>query len=127
MPASSSNLDPEKGVQRDGYPSLAACIAHDPDNKSYVFRKFDRLSVRNPLNLQSQLISLKSKINRLDNIIRNSGHPDILVLLAGWETYEERTKDLSNLEYKKLKLEIYLKEKIKEYRKCDIPRALLYL
>ena len=117
MPASSSSSDPEKGIQRDGYPSLATWIAHDPDNESYVFRKFDRLSARNLLNLQSQLISLESKIDQLDDTMKNSDDPDVRVSLARWDKYEERAKDPNNLEHKRMKLETDLKDKIKEYRK----------
>lgn len=122
---SASSEDPEKGGHRDGYPSLAAWIAHDPDNESFVFRKFDRLGARNLLNLQSQLISLESKIERLDNLMRNNGDPEVLLSLARWETYEERTKDPSSIEYEKMMLEKELKDKIKEYRKLDVSRALL--
>lgn len=117
MPSSSSRLDAENGIQRDGYPSLAAWIAHDPDNESYVFRKFDRLSARNLLNLQSQLISLESKLDMLDRTMRSSRDPDVLVSLARWETYEERAKDPNTLEHKRMELETELKEKLKEYRK----------
>lgn len=116
MSASSPGPDPEKGVQRDGYPSLAAWIAHDPDNESYVFRKFDKLSARNLLGMQSQLISLEMKIESIEDAMRNSGDPENLVSLARWETYEERAKDPKTLEYQKMKTEENLKNRIKEYR-----------
>ena len=50
------------GVVRplDGYPSLAADIANDPDRTSLVFRRFDKLAVRNLLYLQSELAELEA-------------------------------------------------------------------
>jgi len=44
----------------DGYPSLAEDISSDPDRTSLVFRRFDRLAVRNLLYLQSELVELEA-------------------------------------------------------------------
>ena len=50
------------GVMRplDGYPSLAEDIASDPDRTSLVFRRFDKLAVRNLLYLQSELVEVEA-------------------------------------------------------------------
>jgi hypothetical protein len=45
----------------DGYPSLTEDIASDPDRTSLVFRRFDKLAVRNLLYLQSELVELEAK------------------------------------------------------------------
>jgi hypothetical protein len=127
MPVSSSSVDPEKGAQRDGYPSLAAWIAHDHDNESFVFRKFDKLSARNLLNLQSQLISIESQIDRLDDTMRRTNDPEVLVSLVRWETYEERARDKKNIEHEKWQLEIELKNIIKEYRKYNLSYIVLHM
>lgn len=39
-------MDVELGTHRDGYPALAAWISHDPDNETFIFRKFDRLAAK---------------------------------------------------------------------------------
>ena len=41
-----------------GYPSLAAFIASDCDKSTAIYRRFDRLSARNLLYLQSELLEL---------------------------------------------------------------------
>ena len=50
------------GVARplEGYPSLSEDIASDPDRTSLVFRRFDKLAVRNLLYLQSELVELEA-------------------------------------------------------------------
>lgn len=66
----------ELGHIRDGYPALAAWIGRDPDNETFVFRKFDRLSVRNLLHLKCQLIQLEDEIDKLDDEARKSSDLD---------------------------------------------------
>ena len=44
-----------------GYPSLAAFIASDKDKSTVIYRRFDRLSARNLLYLQSELAELEAK------------------------------------------------------------------
>jgi hypothetical protein len=118
MTTLNTSPDPEKGSQhRNGYPSLARWIAHDPDNESYVFRRFDRLSARNLLNLQSQLINLESELDRLDERMWLSGNPDAILSMSRWESFKERATDLTQPEHEKMELEQVLQRKIKEYRK----------
>jgi hypothetical protein len=61
------------GTRRDGYPAVASWMARDPDNEIVIYRKFDILSVRNLLNLQSEIIYLESKLESLDNETWTSG------------------------------------------------------
>ncbi|RYP21279.1 hypothetical protein DL765_002328 [Monosporascus sp. GIB2] len=68
--------DLELGHIRDGYPALAAWIGKDPDNETFVFRKFDRLSARNLLHLQCQLIQLEDEIDELDDEAREKARLD---------------------------------------------------
>ena len=109
--------DIELGIPRDGYPGLAAWIAHDPDNESYVFRKFDRLSARNLLNLQSQLIALEEKLDRFDRETRQSQDFELRLSARRWETFEKNAEDPNRPERTRMELAKDLQEKIKEYRK----------
>jgi hypothetical protein len=121
MSTLNTSPDPEKGSHhRNGYPSLAKWIAHDPDNESYVFRRFDKLSARNLLNLQSQLISLESELDRLDEAMWLSGNPDVILSMSRWESFKERAKDSTQPEHEKMELEQVLQGKIKQYRKTQI-------
>jgi hypothetical protein len=49
-----------------GYPSLAAFIASDKDKSTVIYRRFDRLSARNLLYLQSELAELEVKQDAFD-------------------------------------------------------------
>ena len=49
-----------------GYPSLAAFIASDCDKSTAIYRRFDRLSARNLLYLQSELLELEARQDALD-------------------------------------------------------------
>ena len=104
-------------VPRDGYPALAAWIAHDPDNESYVFRKFDRLSARNLLYLQSQLIALEGTLDRLDEETQESQDMELRLSAQRWETFVENAEDPDRPERRRMELAKVLQKKIKEYRK----------
>ena len=49
-----------------GYASLANFIASDKDRSTVIFRRFDRLSARNLLYLQSELAELEAKQETFD-------------------------------------------------------------
>ena len=102
---------------RDGYSALAAWIAHDPDNESYVFRKFDRLSARNLLYLQSQLIALEGTLDRLDEEIQETQDMELRLSAQRWETFVENAENPGRPERRRMELAKLLQEKIKEYRK----------
>ncbi|KAF1956893.1 hypothetical protein CC80DRAFT_444140 [Byssothecium circinans] len=105
---------------RSGYPSLAAWIARDPDNETYVFRKFDRLSARNLLNLQNELMDLESKIDSMDQEMLSVGgsNPVLRRTMLSWEVFERHAQTLTPLEKHKKALENDLKCKIKEYHEA---------
>lgn len=45
---------------------MARWIAQDQDNEPYIFRKFDELSARNLLHLQSEVLELERNLKELD-------------------------------------------------------------
>jgi hypothetical protein len=75
----------ELGLKRDGYPALAEWISRDPDYETLIFRRFDRLAARNILNLQSELVGIEEKLDRLDEDSRQKRDPG----LRCWETLED--------------------------------------
>jgi hypothetical protein len=81
--------DIELGTVRDGYPALATWISRDPDNETFVFRKFGRLGARNILHLQSQLIALEYEIDQLDEEARRSNDLEAQQSSRRWETLME--------------------------------------
>ena len=120
--------DFESGALRDGYPALATWIAQDPDNESLVFRKFDRLSARNLLHLQSQIIELEARLEKYDRETTQSRDLDLRLSARRWETLVTNAKDKGKAEEKK-RLELYeeIQVKLKQYRKESLISIIEYI
>jgi hypothetical protein len=104
----------EMGFRRDGYPALAEWVARDPDHETFIFRRFDRLAARNLLNLQSELVAIEDKLDRIDQDSR-------LRLDAGlmcWETFAEEVEDQDSEGRAKERRSLYdkLERRVKDYR-----------
>jgi hypothetical protein len=119
----------ELGIKRDGYPALAEWISRDPDHETFIFRRFDRLAARNLLNLQSELVALEDRLDRMDaesRLRRDVG-------LRCWETFEEEANHEANQSYAKERRRLYdeLERRIKEYRElnanCEFSTKLAHL
>jgi len=111
--------DSELGSIRDGYPALAAYIARDPDNETFVFRKFDRLSARNLLHMQSQLTELEREIDALDEAARQSFDMEAKQSSRRWESLiRHACDDCRPEEKKRLQKFLELQEKIKQYQEA---------
>ena len=76
----------------DGYPSLAEDISSDLDRTSLVFRRFDRLAVRNLLYLQSELVELEAMQVRAKSVRIFRGDP--LILYANRTSWIARIEDM---------------------------------
>ena len=124
MAAAPNQHNVELGHIRDGYPALAAWIGRDPDNETFVFRKFDRLSARNLLHLQCQLIQLEDEIDKLDDEARKSSNLDTRQASRRWEKLKELAADPTRPEKARLNKADELAVKIKEYRECCGPAGV---
>ncbi|KAF1990513.1 hypothetical protein K402DRAFT_304702, partial [Aulographum hederae CBS 113979] len=93
----------EAASLRNGYPSLAEWMAGDPDNETFIFRKFNRLAARNILHLQSELVTLEKKLDVLD-AEGQRGDADARQSLRRWETFVEKAEDATSLEGRRMKI-----------------------
>lgn len=118
MAAAANQHNVELGHIRDGYPALAAWVGRDPDGETLVFRKFSRLSVRNLLHLQSQIIQLEHELDELDDEARRSSDLDARQASRRWETLQELARDPTRSEKARLDKAGEIAAKIKEYRAC---------
>lgn len=99
-----------------GYPSLAAFIASDCDHSTSIYRRFDRLSARNLLYLQSELAELEAKQDTFDNEDHRASTHD-KQSLRDWRKFRERAKSPGNLkERQRLDLALEIRQKLHEYR-----------
>ncbi|KAL4922949.1 uncharacterized protein BDV17DRAFT_296822 [Aspergillus undulatus] len=89
---SQADTDLEAGRVRDGYPALSTWISRDPDHEGFIFRRFSRLSARNLLHLQSQLITLEEELKTLDKMSFKKGDTSLRL----WEAFEQKKQDVSN-------------------------------
>ncbi|KAK2761714.1 hypothetical protein FQN54_001542 [Arachnomyces sp. PD_36] len=108
----------ELGEVRDGYPSLAAWIARDPDNEAFVFRKFDRLAARNILHLQSRLIALEKEIDDLDEAARRSSDLEARESSRRWETLMQNAEIHGRPEKRRVEKMDELNGRLREYYKA---------
>lgn len=68
----------------DGYPSLSTFMASDPDGTALIYKRFNRLSARNLLYLQSELAELQDQLDQYDE--EDRGQP----CARNWEHFKER-------------------------------------
>jgi hypothetical protein len=107
-------------MESNGYATVASSIAQDPDNETYVFRRFDRLTARNLLNLQGELLALQDKLDALDEQAASSPDPHLRSSMKSWEAltrYAMGSQDRTGEEERKrLELAGDLEVKLRKYR-----------
>jgi hypothetical protein len=108
-------VDIENVTERTGFPGLANKIAINRDYEAFIFRKFDRLSARNLLHLESRLAYLERKLDQVDEQAER-GDNETLRSLRAWEAFEENSTDVARPEHARMKIEREMGETLKEYR-----------
>ena len=101
-----------------GYPSLAAFIASDCDKSTAIYRRFDRLSARNFLYLQSELVEHEARQDALDAEAL-CGTLEGKDSAKNWHTLRKRAAEPGNIGDKE-RLEVLqeIRMKIKEYSRA---------
>ena len=98
-----------------GYPSLAAFIASDRDKSTAIYRRFDRLSARNLLYLQSELIELEARQDALDLEDLEATTED-KKSTRDWQVFKTRASKENNVREKdRMAVVKEIREKMKEY------------
>ena len=116
MPHGPEDFVPEINFVK-GYPSLAAFIASDYDKSTAIYRRFDRLSARNLLYLQSELVELEARQDALDaEDLR--GTLEQKKCARDWQTLKERAAEPGNTgEKERVEVLEEIRKKLREYRK----------
>ncbi len=107
-------MDIENVPQKRGFPALAGMIAANPDYEAFIFRKFDRLSARNLLRLESRLAYLEKKVDQEDDQAER-GDNETLRSLRSWEALQQNAEDMARPEHARMKLEREMGDTLKEY------------
>ena len=101
-------------VYDSGYPTVAAFIASDKDSSSAIYRKYERLSARNLLNLENEIAQLQAEQDQQDvedERRAQLGDIEAAESLERWEYIQSS----SNGSRQELATKIRLK--LKEYRR----------
>ena len=107
----------------NGYASLAAFMASDRDRSTSIYRRFDRLSSRNLLYLQSELVELEAQQDVLD--AQDAGNINAATEDIGsarhWRTLVARSNEAANVrEKEQLRLALEIRQKLKEYSRISL-------
>lgn len=116
-------------MESNGYASVDRSIAQDPDKETYIFRRFDRLTARNLLNLQGELLALQDELDALDATAASSPDPDLHLSMRSWKVMKAnaqrgQVRD-GKEEVSRLQLAEEIEVKLKKYRR--FPRNELNL
>ena len=102
-----------------GFPALSYFVASDPDGGTFVFRRFDRLTARNLLFLQSELAELEAEQSQLDAEDVESRDPGERTSRQNWNVFLARANDIQSpyhaREQRRLDLARRIQKKLKDY------------
>ncbi|KXH55728.1 hypothetical protein CSAL01_07178 [Colletotrichum salicis] len=68
-----------------GFAEASCLLASDVDSESFLFRKFNRLSARNILYLQCEVLALEEKLEKLDRLVDRSTDTSLQESARKWE------------------------------------------
>ncbi|KAH7013423.1 hypothetical protein EDB80DRAFT_371775 [Ilyonectria destructans] len=111
-------MDIENVTERTGFPVLADRIAFNPDYEAFIFRKFDRLSARNLLHLESRLAYLEWKLDQADEQAAHSPDNETRRSIRVWEAFEENAKNEARPEHARMRIAEEIRETLKEYQEA---------
>jgi hypothetical protein len=119
------STDLEKRVSQEahihGYPSLAAIIASDPS--AAVFRRFDYISARTLLYMQSELTELEAKLQEYELEDLRNESDEATEPYRDWDIFKRRAACLNTDGWaKRMNLVLEIRQKLKSYRKGGPPR-----
>ena len=99
----------ELGLRRNGYPAFATKIARDPDDETFVYRRFNRLNARNLLYLQCQVLELEYELDAYDEA---AGYKKSQL---HWEDFAKNAEQSGSSESKLMELQGKIQRKLHEY------------
>lgn len=118
-------MDVESMQVRRGFPSLARKIAAGPDYETFIFRKFDQLSARNLLHLESRLTYLEWKLTTSDEKAALSSDTENVRCILTWEAFEDKARDKESPESKRMEIAEEISRVLKDYREL-CPSVILW-
>jgi hypothetical protein len=107
-----SSSPPEGPARLEGYPSFAEFITQDQD--AAIYRKFERLSARNLLYLQSELHHLEGQLQQLDrDDAKDIRNEEAQKAAREWKYYSDEGNSRAKIHRE---LQARIAEKLRAYR-----------
>ncbi len=100
----------------ESFAAVAEWIALDPDNESFIFRKFDSLAARNLLYQQARIINLEKQLEELDHDVAKTHNMTLKDAARTWEQLIEQSAAGQYHAQQHMGLIIELKQALKDYR-----------
>lgn len=104
----------------DAYPSFSGFIASDTELS--LFRRFDRLSSRNLLYLQSEIFDLQTQLEGFDQEDYNEKSGDVILSAKCWETFAARAEEHPR-ENERMETIRRIRVAMKEYQEALVLRS----
>ncbi|KAH8896737.1 hypothetical protein GQ53DRAFT_778721 [Thozetella sp. PMI_491] len=110
----------------DGYPSVARSFAKDPDNETFVFRKFDVLSAQNLLYLQCEILDLEQQVRSNELSLRRDH--STRGLLRWWENLAKEASEEHGMKQAKDRIALIrrLRKALKEYHEALVLQSQIF-
>ena len=103
----------------DAYPSFADFIASDPELS--IFKRFDRLSSRNLLYLQSELLDLQAQLQSFDEEDYNEKTGEVILSARCWETFSAKAEEHPR-ENERMSIILKIRSQMKAYQEALVLR-----
>ncbi|KIX03004.1 uncharacterized protein Z518_06554 [Rhinocladiella mackenziei CBS 650.93] len=101
-----------------GFASLASAMVRCKDHSMMIYNRFDHLSTRNLLYLQSELAALQRQQDDFDREDFFDAQTDTRNIARSWEAFESAAKIQGTRAAKRMALVRKIRSKIKEYKEA---------
>lgn len=122
MPRAKRIPELDRPDRHGGYTGAASWVASDPDNESFVFRKFDKLAALNLLYMQSEILELEKAIEEFHKSTIESYDMDLKDAARTWETLVHQSQPgmaFRQEAEEKMDLILKLRKSLKSYREYE--------
>lgn len=112
---------------RSGYGRYAGFVSEDPDKSTTIYRRFETLTARSLLYLESELSELEQQQEMFDNCVDIEGDKEVIAEMVrashSWKLLQEQrtgseVRGVQAAATRRVDLVLETRSKLKEYRMC---------
>ena len=120
------NSSYQKPEPINGFPKFAYAVTEDPDRTGTIYRRFDRLSSRNLLLMESEIAELEYLQDKYDEEDRVRYTPVTAKSYSDWVTFEKLAKEktpsgepLNPQVHERMQLSLLIRQRLEKYRSLE--------